>query len=205
MIALGFVYMGANIPQYGLSFFLPQIVRAFGGLSSVEVGVVTAAPYLVGAVGMILWSRSSDRTGERKWHTVIPFLCMAAGLLSASAMPSPTLTMACLCVAGFGFFAVYASFWALPTALLSGTGAAAGIAAINSIGNLGGYFGPQVFGLLRDRTGGDAAGLVFLAACALLGAGIVLWLGHDASLERAPAEGSVSRRHTPGEVDGVVH
>ena len=188
VIALGFVYMGANIPQYGLSFFLPQIVKAFGGLSSVEVGVVTAAPYLVGAVGMILWSRSSDRTGERKWHTVIPFLCMAAGLLAASVMPSPTLTMACLCVAGFGFFAVYASFWALPTALLSGTGAAAGIAAINSIGNLGGYFGPQVFGLLRDRTGGDAAGLVFLAACALVGAGIVLWLGHDASLERAPAE-----------------
>lgn len=188
VIALGFVYMGLNIPQYGLSFFLPQIVKAFGGLNGFEVGLVTAVPYLVGAVGMIFWSRSSDRTGERKWHTVIPLLCIVAGLLSASAVSDPTPKMACLCVAGFGFFAVYASFWAMPTALLSGTGAAAGIAAINSIGNLGGYFGPQVFGILKDRTGGEAAGLVFFAFCALVGAGIVLVLGHDRSLERAPAE-----------------
>ena len=188
VVAFGFVYMGLNIPQYGLSFFLPQIVKAFGGLNGFEVGLVTAVPYLVGAVGMIAWSRSSDRTGERKWHTVIPLLCIVVGLLSASAMSDPAPKMACLCIAGFGFFAVYASFWALPTALLSGTGAAAGIAAINSIGNLGGYFGPQVFGILKDRTGGETAGLVFFAACALVGAGIVLALGHDRSLERAPAD-----------------
>ncbi len=188
-IAFGFVYMGINIPQYGLSFFLPQIVKAFGGLSSFEVGLVTAVPYLVGAVGMILWSRSSDRTGERKWHTIIPLLCIVAGLLAAAATSDPTLKMACVCVAGFGFFGVYASFWALPTALLSGTSAAAGIAAINSIGNLGGYFGPQVFGILKDRTGNETAGLVFFAVCALIGAGIVMVLGHDSSLESAPAEG----------------
>ncbi|WP_237476344.1 MFS transporter [Lichenibacterium dinghuense] len=183
----GFVYMGLNIPQYGLSFFLPQIVKAFG-LSDVETGFVTAIPYAVGAVGMILWSRSSDRTGERKWHTVIPLLCITVGMLAAAALPNPALRMACFCLAGFGFFAVYASFWAMPTAILSGTGAAAGIAAINSIGNLGGYFGPQVFGIVKDRTGGDAGGLLFFAACALVGAGIVLLLGHDASLERAPTQ-----------------
>ena len=186
VIALGFVYMALNTPQYGLSFFLPQIVKAFGGLSNVEVGLVTAIPYAVGAVTMILWSRSSDRSGERKWHVVIPFGAMIVGLMLAVVMPNPALTMACLCVAGFGFFAILPVFWTMPTALLSGSGAAAGIAAVNSIGNLGGYFGPKVFGLLKDGTGTDVAGLVFFSTCALVGAGIVLWLGHDASLERLP-------------------
>ena len=139
---------------------------------------------------MILWGRSSDRTGERKWHTIIPFLAMVVGLLLAAAMPSPALEMACLCIAGFGFFAVLPVFWTLPAALLSGTGAAAGIAAVNSIGNLGGYFGPQVFGFLKDRTSSDVAGLVFLSACALVGAAIVLTLGHDPSLERVPEAGA---------------
>jgi MFS family permease len=184
VIALGFVYMGCNIPQYGLSFFLTQIVKAFGGLSNVQVGLVTALPYGVGAIGMILWSRHSDRTGERKWHAVIPLGIIVVGLLAASAMPSPTLTMLCLCVAGFGFFAVLPVFWTLPTALLSGASAASGIAAVNSIGNLGGYFGPQVFGWLKDLTHGDTASLVFLALCAVGGAVIVLVLGHDPAMER---------------------
>ena len=150
---------------------------------------------LAGGAGLLLWGRSSDRTGERKWHTVIPLMAIVIGLLMASAVPDPAWKMACLCVAGFGFFAVYPSFWALPTAMLSGQSAAAGIAAVNSIGNLGGYFGPQMFGLLKDRTGGDTAGLVFFSACALIGAGIVLWLGHDAALERVqPRIWPVSRR-----------
>src|ERR1700736_5620498 len=157
VIALGFVYMGANIPQYGLSFFLPQIVKSFGGLGNFEIGVITALPYAVGAVGMILWGRHSDKTGERKWHTVIPFAVIVVGLGLAAVTPSPTLKMLWLCVAGFGFFSVLPVFWTLPPALLSGTAAAAGIAAVNSIGNLGGYFGPQIFGLLRDRTGTDLA------------------------------------------------
>jgi MFS transporter, ACS family, tartrate transporter len=187
VIALGFVYMGCNIPQYGLSFFLPQIVKAFGGLSNVQAGFVTAAPYAVGAVGMILWSRHSDATKERKWHAIIPLLIIAAALLAAAASPTPTIKMLFLCCAGFGFFAVLPVFWTLPTSFLSASGAAAGIAAVNSIGNLGGYFGPQVFGWLKD-TQGEFAGLTYLAACALIGAGIVLALGHDPALER-PAEG----------------
>lgn len=187
VIALGFVYMGLNIPQYGLSFFLPQIVKGFGGLGNFQIGLVTALPYAVGAVGMVLWGRHSDRTGERKWHTVIPFLAMLVGLGLAAVTPGPALKMLWLCVAGFGFFAVLPVFWTLPTAFLSGTAAAAGIAAVNSIGNLGGYFGPQIFGLLRDRTGSDLAGLLFLAACAAAGAVLVLVLGHNPALERTPA------------------
>jgi ACS family tartrate transporter-like MFS transporter len=192
VILLGFVYMGCNIPQYGLSFFLPQIVNAFGGLSNVEVGLVTALPYVVGAIGMIIWSRHSDATAERKWHTIIPLAMIVASLALAAIMPTPTLKMLCLCFAGFGFFAVLPVFWTLPTAFLSGTGAAAGIAAVNSIGNLGGFFGPKVFGLLKDYTGGNVASLMFLASTAVIGAVIVLVLGHDPALEK-PAFGAESK------------
>jgi ACS family tartrate transporter-like MFS transporter len=184
VIALGFVYMGCNIPQYGLSFFLPQIVKSFGGLGNVEIGFITALPYIVGAVGMVFWGRHSDRTAERKWHTVFALGTIVVGLGLAAITPSPVLKMAFLCVAGFGFFAVLPVFWTLPTTFLSGTGAAAGIAAVNSIGNLGGFFGPKVFGWLHDSTGNDFAGLIFLATCAIIGAVIVLVLGHNPALER---------------------
>ena len=188
VIALGFVYMGCNIPQYGLSFFLPQIIKAFGGLTNVQIGFITALPYLVGAIGMILWSRHSDRAAERKWHAVIPLAIIVIGLVFAAIMPTPTTKMIFLCVAGFGFFAVLPVFWTLPTTFLTGTGAAAGIAAVNSIGNLGGYFGPQAFGWLKDQTGGDFVSLMFLAACAIVGAIIVLVLGHNPALERPSAQ-----------------
>jgi ACS family tartrate transporter-like MFS transporter len=193
VIALGFVYMGCNIPQYGLSFFLPQIVKGFGDLSNIEVGLITALPYLVGAIGMLLWSRHSDMTAERKWHAVIPLAVIVIGLALAAAMPTPTTKMICLCIAGFGFFAVLPVFWTLPTTFLTGTGAAAGIAAVNSIGNLGGYFGPKVFGWLKDTTHGDTASLMFLAAAAVIGAIIVLVLGHNPALERPLAEAPASR------------
>jgi ACS family tartrate transporter-like MFS transporter len=188
VIALGFVYMGCNIPQYGLSFFLPQIVKGFGELSNIEVGCITALPYVVGAVGMLWWSRHSDRAAERKWHTVIPLGIIVVGLALAAIMPTPLTKMIFLCVAGFGFFAVLPIFWTLPTTFLTGTGAAAGIAAVNSIGNLGGFFGPKVFGWLKDYTGGDFASLMFLAACAVIGAVIVLVLGHNPALERVAGQ-----------------
>jgi ACS family tartrate transporter-like MFS transporter len=191
VIALGFVYMGCNIPQYGLSLFLPQIIKAFGGLSNIQIGLVTALPYAVGAIGMILWSLHSDATAERKWHAIIPLLVIVVGLMLAANTPDPTLKMVFLCVAGFGFFSVLPIFWTLPTSFLSGAGAAAGIAAVNSIGNLGGYFGPQAFGWLRESTGNEFAGMVFLAACALIGAGIVFAFGHDPALEK-PAAGPLS-------------
>jgi ACS family tartrate transporter-like MFS transporter len=183
VIALGLVYMGCNIPQYGLSFFLPQIVKAFG-VSNLTAGFITAVPYLVGAIGMVAWGAHSDRTGERKWHAAIAFLFIIAGLGLASTTNDPAIKMLLLCVAGFGFFAVLPIFWTLPTAFLSGAGAAAGIAAVNSIGNLGGYFGPQAFGLLRDYTGADVTGLVFLAGCAFVGMVIVLLLGYNPAISR---------------------
>ena len=153
VIALGFVYMGCNIPQYGLSFFLPQIVKAFG-LTNVQAGFVTALPYAVGAIGMILWSRHSDATQRAQVARDHPARRSSPpACWRRPTSPIPTIKMAFLCVAGFGFFSVLPVFWTLPTSFLSASGAAAGIAAVNSIGNLGGYFGPQVFGYLKDHAG----------------------------------------------------
>ena len=121
VIALGFVYMSLNIPQYGLSFFLPQIVKDFG-LSNVQAGFVTALPYLVGAVGMVFWGRHSDKTGERKWHVVLSFAAMVVGLGFAAVIPNPVVKMAVLFASrGGGVLLGHSQyFWTLPTAFLSG-------------------------------------------------------------------------------------
>ena len=184
VLALGCVYMALNIPQYGLSFFLPQIVKDFG-VTNVEAGFITAIPYAVGGIGMILWGRHSDKTGERVWHCIIPFIAMLIGLGLAAAIADPTMKIAVLCIAAWGFFSILPVFWTLPTAFLTGPGAAAGIAAVNSIGNLGGYFGPQVFGILKVQTGGNTASLIFLACSAAVGIALVLILGHNPALEKA--------------------
>jgi ACS family tartrate transporter-like MFS transporter len=183
VLGLGIVYFCILTPFYGLSFFLPQIVKDFG-LTNIQAGFVTAILYLIGSIGMVHWGRHSDRKCERKWHVVMSFVAMVVGLGLASITASPLIKMAVLCIAGWGFFSSLPVFWTLPTAFLSGAGAAAGIAAINSIGNLGGYFGPQIFGQLRDWTATDFAGLIFLAICALVGIVIVMILGHNPALER---------------------
>ena len=185
VLLLGCVYMMLNVPQYGLSFFLPQIVKGFG-VSAEEAGFITMIPYIVGAIGMVVWSRHSDKTGERVWHVVIPFIAMVIGLGLAAMIDDPTLKIVVLSVAAWGFFAILPVFWTLPTAFLTGVGAAAGIATVNSVGNLGGYFGPQVFGYLKDVSGGDAASLLFLAGAAVVGIVLTLSLGHNRALERAP-------------------
>lgn len=184
VVLLGCVYMALNIPQYGLSFFLPQIVKAFG-VTNVEAGFITALPYVVGAIGMILWGRHSDKTGDRVWHVVTSFAAMVVGLGLAAVIANPTAKILVLCIAAWGFFSILPCFWTLPTAFLSGIGAAAGIASVNSIGNLGGYFGPKIFGYLKTSTGGDTASLIFLACSAVVGIILVLSLGHNRALEKA--------------------
>ncbi len=186
VLALSLVYFGAVATNYGTAFWLPQIVKGFG-LSDTGVGFVTAIPYVAGTIGMILWSRRSDARMERKAHTAVAFLLAAAGIAGSTLVDDPVLKMAALSAGAVGVFAVLPVFWTLPTAFLSGASAAAGIAAINSIGNLAGFFGPFAMGWLKDMTGSFSAGLLAIAACAVMGLAIVLMLGHDTSLERAPA------------------
>jgi ACS family tartrate transporter-like MFS transporter len=186
VIGLSLVYFGAVATNYGLSFFLPQIVKAFG-LNTLLTTLVSATPYLVGVIGMVWWGRRSDRVAERRFHTALPLLVAAAGIAVSTALDDPTLKMLSLCVAGFGIFACLPVFWTLPTAFLSGASAAAGIAVINSIGNLAGFAGPFAMGWIRDHTGSYAGGLLLLAALGILAMGIVLMIGHDDALERVPA------------------
>jgi len=182
VLALGAVYLCFITCQYGLGFFLPQIVKNFG-LTNVEAGFVTAIPYLIGAIGMVHWGWHSDRNCERKWHVVASSVAVMVGLGLASTIDSPIIKMAVICIAGWGLYSFAPVFWALPTAFLSGAGAAAGGAAISSFGNLGGYFGPSIFGQLREWTGDDFAGLIFLSSSAMVGIVIVLLLGHNPALE----------------------
>jgi ACS family tartrate transporter-like MFS transporter len=186
VLGLGLVYFGAVATNYGLSFFLPQIVKAFG-LNTFLTTLVSATPYAVGLIGMVWWGRRSDRTVERRFHAAFPLFVAAAGIAVSTALNDPTLKMISLCVAGFGIFACLPVFWTLPTAFLSGAAAAAGIAVINSIGNLAGFAGPFAMGWIKDHTGSYAGGLLLLAALGIIAMGIVLTLGHDKTLERASA------------------
>lgn len=200
VIALGFVYMGVTVPLYGLSFFLPQIIKGFGGLSNVQIGFINAFPYLFGAIGMLFWTRWSDRRRERKAFVSISLLAIFVGLVAAAATSDPLLKMAAVTLASLGIFSALPVFWTLPTAILSGTAAAAGIAWINSIGNLGGYIGPTIFGALRDRTGNDFYAVLFLAVLALLGLVLVTIVGHDKRAEYGPGAASdvpSPQLHTP--------
>jgi D-galactonate transporter len=186
VIGLSLVYFGAVATNYGLGFFLPQIVKAFG-LTTFMTTVVSAAPYAVGTIAMVWWGRRSDRLAERRWHTAIPLFIAAAGIAASTVLDDPTLKMIAFCVAGFGIFACLPVFWTLPTAFLSGAAAAAGIAVINSIGNLAGFAGPFAMGWIKDHTGSYAGGLLLLAGLGVIAMGVVLSLSHNDALERAPA------------------
>lgn len=182
VLLLGLVYIGILIPNYGIGFFLPQIISEFGGLNAVEIGLINAVPYVAGAVSMIVWSRHSDATHERKWHVAVPTGMMVVGFVAAALANSLYLKIIAISIAAFGF-SISPVFWTLPVTFLRGTAAAAGIAGINAIGNLGGYFGPQVFGIVRDSTGRDSGGLLFLAASGLMAFVLILVLGRNRAFE----------------------
>lgn len=187
VLGLSLVYFGAVATNYGLSFFLPQIVKAFG-LNTLLTTLVSATPYAVGLIGMVWWGRRSDRVVERRYHVALPLFIAAAGIAVSTALGNPTLKMISLCVAGFGIFANLPVFWTLPTAFLSGAAAAAGIAVINSIGNLAGFAGPFAMGWIKDQTGSYAGGLLLLAALGIISMGILLMIGQDEARPHPTAE-----------------
>jgi len=169
------IYFCCVMGQYGLTFWMPTLIQSAGVRGALQIGLLTAVPY-TGAVGaMILFGRSADRRRERRWHTAIPMLIGAVGLtLSALAGTHTALAIVCLTVAAAGVMTCAPLFWSLPTALLGGTAAAAGIAAINSIGNLAGFVSPYVVGWLKDATQSTAAGMYAVSAALVAGALVVL-------------------------------
>ena len=182
VLALALVYFGAVASNYGVGFFLPTIVKAFG-LTNFATGWVTAIPFVVGTLGMVWYSRRSDRKLERKGHAAVGLLLAAVGLILATLTTDPVLEMIAFSVSAFGTFAVLPVFWTLPTVFLSGPAAAAGIAIINALGNLSGFAGPFAMGRIKDATGSFNMGLLLIAAFVLMAMGIVLALRHDSSLE----------------------
>ncbi|HXZ15569.1 MAG TPA: MFS transporter, partial [Roseiarcus sp.] len=185
VLALSLVYFGAVACLYGVGFWLPTIVKGFG-ISIAMTGWVNAIPYVVGFVGMVWWGLSSDRMGERTLHLAIALALAAIGIGGSAFLTDATLKMIALTIGAIGVFASLSTFWTLPTAFLAGAAVAPGIAAINSIGNLAGYFGPFAMGWIKDATGNFVWGLVTIAACAVVALAITLALGHDPHLERAP-------------------
>jgi len=158
------LYFSTIISFYGVAFWLPQIVQSFSGLSNVAASLVAALPYVAAAAGMVAVARHSDRTGERRRHVAVAAFTGAAALaLGALVQNVPALAFLSLCLAATGIWSTLGPFWSLPTAFLSGTAAAGGIALVNSIGNVGGFVGPTVMGFLRQRTHRFESGLIVLA------------------------------------------
>jgi D-galactonate transporter len=184
--ALALVYFGLVAGLYGVGFWLPQIVKGFG-LSNAMTGWVTAIPYAIGAAFMVWYGHHSDSHFERKAHTAFALFMAAVGVAASTLTNSPSLTMLAFTVGACGVFAALPLFWTLPTAVLSGSAAAAGIAVINSIGNLSGFAGPYAMGWIKDATGSFTGGLLLIGALALMAMGIVIGLGHNHALEKAPA------------------
>jgi len=182
VLACAFVYFCLNAASYGVAFFLPTIVKGFG-VSNFETGLLSALPFVFGAVGMILLGRNSDRTLKRKEHVCFALTLAAVGVGGAGLVSAPVMVLGLLCLGQIGVSAMPPLFWPLPSSFLTGSSAAAGIAAINSLGNLSGFGGPYVMGYLRDLTGNFTAGLLVLGACALAGAIVTMTLRISSHLE----------------------
>jgi MFS transporter, ACS family, tartrate transporter len=179
------IYFLNTTVTYGLFLWLPQMIEeAFGGRRFVAVMI----PFAFALVAMVLVGRHSDRTGERKWHVAGSAFVAALGMLLAAAFRAdPWMLVASFTICQMGQRSVQPTFWTLPPLFLGGTAAAAGIALINSIGNLGGYLGPWAMGTLRDLTHSHTGGLLLLAGALVLQAALV------ASLRLPPREPAAPR------------
>jgi ACS family tartrate transporter-like MFS transporter len=184
VLILGFVYFALVTANNGLVLWQPQIIKTLG-LTNLQVGFVNAIPFIIGVIAMIVWGRHADQHREYRMHFALACAVACAGLVLAASTGNSVWAIVGLSVAALGGYGALPTFWPLPTAFLSGTAAAGGIALVNSIGNLGGFAGPYILGWLRDTTKGFTAGLYFLAASALA-AGIV------AALTRGPVGRSAS-------------
>ena len=169
------IYFCFVMGQYGLTFWMPTLVQATGVKDDLTTGLLSAIPFLAAVVVMISCGRSADRHRERRWHLVIPALCGAVGFVVASLTANNTfIAITFLSLAAAGVLTCAPLFWSLPTSFLRGSAAAAGIAAVNSIGNLAGFVSPSLIGLLKDVTHDNRSGMYMLAGMLVLGAILVL-------------------------------
>jgi MFS transporter, ACS family, tartrate transporter len=189
VLVLALLYFCIVVGLYGIGFWMPQVIQTFC-LTPLEIGFLTAVPYLFASIAMVLWGWHSDLSGERIWHVALPLFFAGAALAWSAAGLPLAMIMVALSLAAVGIYAAVSTFWSLPTAILTGTGAAAGLALVNSVGNLGGLAGPSIVGVIRQATGSFTAALLFLAAVVAFGGVIALLFG-QAARARAKASGIV--------------
>ena len=173
------IYLSIVIGLYGVGLWMPLIIKGVSGLSDFMVGIVSVFPYLLAAVGMTFIGISSDRTGERRLHTAGSIALAAAGMVLTAYVRNPVLELVSLSLVAIGIWGTLGPFWALATSFLSGTAACGGIALINSVGNLGGFVGPYIVGVIKDITGVFKYGLIVLAVILLIGCLLTLFLKHN--------------------------
>jgi MFS transporter, ACS family, tartrate transporter len=161
---------------YGIAFWMPQIVKTMGHLSLMRTGVVTAVPYIFAVIGSALVGRHSDRTGERRLHVAIPAFIGLAGFLVTAKAGNPIVGMAGLCLAATCIWCSNTIFWTVPTSMLTGASAAGGIALINCVGSLGGFFGPFLTGWVLSTTGKYSNAMVLLGISLALSGVLVLFV-----------------------------
>ncbi len=169
------ILFGIVMGSYAIGFWQPTIIRQTGVSNPFTIGLLTALPYTLALISMILTGRHADKLRERRWHVVVPNLIAAIGfVLCTQAGSSTVIAMAGLILAVVGVVTALPMFWALPTSFLGGAAAAAGIALVNCTGNLAGFFSPAIIGALKDYTGSLNSGLFLVSACLLASAGLIL-------------------------------
>ncbi len=168
------LYFLMNVGGYGYEMWMPSIIQKFSGKGTFVVGLINAIPYIAAGISMVLVSRYADKTGEHRKVVALSAITSTIGFAASAYLQNPILALLGLTVAFLGLKSTIAPIWAMTTAFLTGTGAAGGIALINSVGNLGGFVGPYTVGVIKDRTKSDAAALLFLGA-ALLGMAVLAW------------------------------
>src|SRR5262249_41737754 len=176
LITVAYFFIVTSV--YGFTFWMPTIVKSLSGFSNLSVSLLSALPYCVGLGAMLLVGWSSDRTGERRWHTAFPMVVAGTGLaLGVASQHVPLIVVAMFCVAAAGMYGYIPAFWSLPSGFLTGTVAAVSIGLINSIGNLGGFAGPYIVGYLNRTAHSFSAGVIYLSLSTVIAAIFVLSLG----------------------------
>ncbi|MBR0685418.1 MFS transporter [Bradyrhizobium manausense] len=188
VLFLSVIYFIYQVGNLGIGLWMPQIIKGMSGqLSNFEIGLIAMLPYAFATVVMVLWSRNSDRTGERQKHSALPLLLGAVALAFTGLIVQPAVAMALISLALAGIYAFKSPFWSLPGLFLSRSTAAVSIAAINSIGNLGGFAGPYAIGAIKDATGSTYGGLLFLSGL-LFVSFLMTWFARMESPDTAHAK-----------------
>jgi ACS family tartrate transporter-like MFS transporter len=170
VLLLALNYLGIVTASLGMLIFIPQMIKSLGDYSNMTVGWLTMIPYTCGGIAMVVWGRISDRMNERRWNLFIGCVFSTVGLVIAGMTMGTWWALVGMSIAAMGFYGSKGPFFAMPPMFLSGAGLAAGIAWINSIGNLGGFFGPWYVGVMKDLTGNYSGGLYGLALLGLIAA-----------------------------------